>query len=276
MPPGDPEVAREARRRRRAGDVDVARGVDRDRRGFVEARGAEQPRVAQDRIDDECLAAIEAAEREADGAVGVQDVAAGHGDARLAFELIRERRPDAHWHRGCAKLQIAVGADRDTAGAGELEPHLPGIGARVDQDVVFDLVVGAVVGDVDAGIDVVEADARARLETELPAVAIGADQVVHGRRRAFQAHFTRTGGRAREPHRDRIGVRRGRRARALRRAHLGPGRPDVDGVPGRTGDEDAGAVVGGGQRLEPQRNGRPGNGRGRERRIGRANGGRRG
>ena len=47
-----------------------------------------------------------------DGAVGVQHVAAGHGDAGPAFELIGERRPDAHRRRRRPELEIAVGADR--------------------------------------------------------------------------------------------------------------------------------------------------------------------
>ena len=101
-----------------------------------------------------------------DGAVGVQHVAAGHGDAGPAFELIGERRADAHRRGRRPELEIAVGADRDAAGAGELEPHLLRIGARFEQDVVFDLAVGAVVGDVDAGIDVAEPDAGARLQPE--------------------------------------------------------------------------------------------------------------
>ena len=142
--------AGEAGRRRGAGDVDVAGGVDRDRRGFVEAGAAEQPRVAQDRIDDQRLAPIEAAEGEADGAVGVQHVAAGDGDARLAFQLVGER---GRTRTGAA----AAPSSRSPSALMATRPApescsrtCAGSAPGLDEDVVLDLAVGAVVGDVDA------------------------------------------------------------------------------------------------------------------------------
>ena len=211
-----------------------------------------------------------------DGAVGVQHVAAGHGDAGLAFELVGERRPDAHRRCGRPELEIAVGADRDAAGAGELEPHLlpgrrPGRAGRRTRPR------GRCRSRRRRCRDRRRGSGRGRApRARAPAVAVGADQVVHRRRRAFQAHFAGTGGGAHEPHRDRIGDRGGRRARTRRRVDLGPRRADVDRVAGRARDEDTRAVVGGRKRLEAERDGRPRDGRGSELRIRCASGGRRG
>ncbi len=211
-----------------------------------------------------------------DGAVGVQHVAAGHGDAGLAFELIGERRPDAHRRRRRPELEIAVGADRDAAGAGELEPHLlpdrrPGrAGRRIRprgrcrsrRRRCRDRRRGSGRGRAP------RARAASRRDRRRPGSSPSSPRLpgsLHGDRRRRPRTASRSD---RRP--------RGRRARTRRRVDLGPRRADVDRVTGRARDEDARAVVGGRQRLEAERDGRPRDGRGRELRIRRASGGRRG
>ena len=149
---------REVGGERDADDIGVARAVDRDALAVVLLAPAQIGAVAQHRIDHQRQARVVATNREADALLVEQRVAAIDRQAFPIDVLVDHRFVLDDITRRGLEHEIALRIQVHRLDARRRELDLPGIDPRRDDEVVFQLVLVAVINDVHARIHLVVFD----------------------------------------------------------------------------------------------------------------------
>ena len=157
---------------------DVASGIDGHGVGPLLVRSAEIRRVVQDRIDHERQALVVLADVEPDVSVRPHDVAPLDRSTRTARLLIDDRRAVRERARVRGEHEIPSAVDRGARRSIDLKGDARRRGAWSDDEVVFQLLLIAVVDEVHARIDVVVRDFRVRMDTGSPAARVPADEMI--------------------------------------------------------------------------------------------------
>src|SRR5262249_53589515 len=143
-----------------AGDVETPVRSELDRIDAVAAGPAEVGQIIDDRVDHQGAAAVVVSELDGDGIASDERVAGADFAAtfvRGAFLV--DERPLLHDARVTGfDEQVAIGSDADARGALELHADGGGVGAGLHDEVKFELILVAVVDDIDAGVDALVAD----------------------------------------------------------------------------------------------------------------------
>src|SRR5207247_7717937 len=91
--------------------------------------------------------------------------------------LIDNGLPLADHAGGRVQHEVALGIHLELVGSMEAEPDPPGIGARTDDEIVFELALVAVVDQVDPRVDVLVSHLRVGRDISPPLHRIAADEV---------------------------------------------------------------------------------------------------
>ncbi len=160
-----------------AGEIDVAGGVQCDACENVFAATAQIARIGQYRVDDQSALGVVRAQGDADP-IFFDDIARGDDFLTAGADLVGIGWVLAQDAGLGMDQQRALAVCRDALRPLVGEHNLLGIGARVHDEVVFQLALIAVVGHVDARVDGVELDARRVGDMGAPALRVGAAQIM--------------------------------------------------------------------------------------------------
>ena len=169
---------REIGRERPAGHNHVACRVHRDAVPALLIDAAKVTGIAQDRIDNERQPAIVGADVEAHRAATPDDVAAGDGAACAVVVLI-DRGSTLHEISALrGNQEIAIRADAHPRRTVEGERDQIGARAGRDDEVVLELLLTAVIDDIDAAIHASVLDLTIAVDAGHPAPTIAANEVI--------------------------------------------------------------------------------------------------
>ncbi len=178
---------------------------------IVAAVAAEVGRVHEDGVDHQRSVVVVIGDEEPDAVFARDDVAAGHVLWLLlsVAGLVRAWRVEAQFAAGREQHQAAVGVDARLADAVKRQGDDARIGSGREGEVVFELALRAVVGQVDAAIDAAKAGAGVERDGVAPAGRIVADKIVHGAGNRLHRHGRGEWIPAQQRHAHHIGRRRG-------------------------------------------------------------------
>ena len=115
---------------------------------------------------------------EADATRAFEHVATRNLPAGALDLLVDDGLPLADHAGGRVQHEVALGIHLELVGSMEAEPDPLGIGARTDDEIVFELALVAVVDQVDPRVDVLVSHLRVRRDIGPPVRGIAADEVV--------------------------------------------------------------------------------------------------
>ena len=92
--------------------------------------------------------------------------------------LVDDGLPLADHAGGRVQHEVALGVHLELVGSLEAEPDPLGIGARTDDEIVFELALGTVVDQIDPRVDVLVSHLRVRRDVGPPVRGIAAHEVV--------------------------------------------------------------------------------------------------
>jgi hypothetical protein len=157
----------------------MAPSIDGDAVALVGPGAAQVAAIAEHGVNGERLAGIVALRLEAEGAVRAQPVAAGHGLANAVVSLVEVGRSLDQGAAAGLEEQVALRVEAQALGALQAQVNGGGIGARGDDEVVFELLLAvAVVDGVDARIEVVGRHLGILGDVGLPGGEVLAGEVV--------------------------------------------------------------------------------------------------
>ena len=159
--------------------------------------------IAQDRIDDQRQPAIVCADAEAHRAAAPDDVAAGDNAACAVVVLIDRGSTLKEIPVVCGNDEIAIRTEARTRRTVERERDRIGARSGRDDEVVLELLLTAVIDDIDAAIHASVLDFTIASDTGHPAPAIAANQVIRNARQRATNARPRVGVAADERHRQR-------------------------------------------------------------------------
>ena len=177
-----------------ARDVDVAGRVECDAHVVERVLGtatAEIGRELHDRIDDQRMALVIVPKREARTPTVVDRPPTRDGLSLAIDVLIHERRGKRDFGVAAREDQLTGVAEVHGVSTGERQHQRRRIGAGGDDEIELELLLGAVVDKIDAGVDIFVLDTRIGRHVGAPRGLIVATQVVDAPRRGAGTGDTR-------------------------------------------------------------------------------------